>query len=345
MKAYVLAAGLGTRLAPLTHEVPKPLVEVLGTPLLHYALDHARRAGATRVVVNTHWLADVLEGQGPNVAGLDVVYSREAGEIQGTGGGVKRMAVLDPPGDGEPFLLLNADALIDLDTAGLVAAHAARKPTATLVLKRTPDQAKYGLIGTDDDERVRAFAGRVPYEGPPLFERMFCGVHLATAAVLARLPDGPSDINKVAYPPMITAGADVRGFDHRGYFCDVGTPERLLEANLLLLSGRERLAHADPFARFGGEAAARRYVHKTAHVDGATLLAPVLVDEGAVIEPGAVVGPYAVVGKRARVAAGARLSRAVVMAGALVAAGDSDGIIGGVRCRIDVDPSAVAPFA
>lgn len=343
MKAYVLAAGLGTRLAPLTHERPKPLVEVLGVPLLHWALDHVRRAGCASCVVNVHWLADAIEAQGPRVRGLDVVYSREDGDILGTGGGLKQMAALDPPAPDEDFLLLNADALLDLDVAGLIAAHRRRRPLATLVLKRTDDQAKYGTIGTDDEDRVRAFAGRVPYDGPPLRERMFCGVHVATPPLLAALPDGVSDVNKAGYPPLLTRGADVRGFDHAGYFCDVGTADRLLEANLLLLSGRARFAFAEPFARFRN-AEPGRYVHPTARTDGARLVPPFLVDEDAVVAPGAVVGPFAVVGRGARIEAGATVARAVVQSRARVAAGTHDGVIVGEGSRLVVDAATVGAF-
>lgn len=339
--AMILAAGLGTRLRPLTHERPKPLVEVLGTPLLHFALRHALAAGARRVAINTHHLpAAIEEALGPSFEGVPLTYSHEP-VILGTGGGVRQMAER-LGGVSSRFLLLNADALVDVDTRAMVARHEERRPTATLALKDVPGKERFGLLGTDDDDRVRTFAGRTRYAGPVAKERMFCGVHVIEPALLERLPLGEeSCINRVGYPPLLDEGGLVIGFDVPGYFCDVGTPERLLEANLLLLSGRVRLSHLDPFARFVTEG--DRHLAKGARVEpGATLEGPVVVDEGAVIEAGARVAPLAVIGKGCRVGAGAVVERAVLQSGAEVGAteGVRDSVLG-PTCRMDVAPAVV----
>lgn len=335
--AMILAAGLGTRLRPLTDERPKPLVEVLGTPLVCFSLEHARRAGARKVALNTHHLHPAVErALGERYGELELVYSYEP-EILGTGGGAKGMreALGRPSG---PSLLLNADALLDVDTAAMAKLHEERRPIATLALKETPDQHRYGVLGTDEDDRVRSFAGRTAYQGPVARERMFCGVHVLEPAVLEALPEGFSGINVEGYPKLIDEGHSVLAFDVPGYFCDVGTPERLLEANLLLLGGRERLVHLDPFARFPSTET-RRYVHERAEVAaGAELIGPVLVDEGAVIEAGARVGPFAVVGKGCRVERGAVLERVVLQSGASASGEVRDAVLS-PTCRMDVDPA------
>lgn len=343
--AMILAAGLGTRLSPLTNERPKPLVEVLGTPLVHFALEHARRAGARRVALNSHHLHPALqEHLGERYSDLELVYSHEP-VILGTGGGAREMRAALGDLEG-PTLLLNADALLDIDTAAMARLHEERRPLATLALKDAPDKARYGLLGTDDDDRVRTFVGRTAYEGPLKQERMFCGVHVLEGALLDALPaEGFACINKEGYPKLLDAGAVVVGFDVPGYFCDVGTPERLLEANLLLLSGQERLSHADPFARFTKRGDA--YVHPSAEIsDSAVLTGPVLVDEGAVLEAGARVGPLAVIGKGCVLGAGASVSRAVLQSGARVAAGEVvTDVILSPTTRMPVDPAVAAAVA
>ncbi|MFZ9889553.1 MAG: nucleotidyltransferase family protein, partial [Myxococcota bacterium] len=135
-RAMILAAGLGTRLAPLTLERPKPLVEVLGTPLVHFALEHARRAGAKRVALNTHHLYPALEeALGTRYRDVELVYSHEP-VLRGTGGGALGMRDALGGLDG-PTLLLNADALIDLDIEAMVAHHRSSGPLATLALQDT----------------------------------------------------------------------------------------------------------------------------------------------------------------------------------------------------------------
>lgn len=338
----ILAAGLGTRLRPLTDERPKPLVEVLGTPLVCFSLEHARRAGARRVALNTHHLYPAIErALGERFGDIELVFSYEP-EILGTGGGAKQMReVLG--GLSGPALLLNADALLDVDTAAMAQLHEERRPLATLALKDAPDKHRYGVLGTDEEDRVRAFAGRNAYRGPVARERMFCGVHVLEPAVLDALPDGFSGINDEGYPKLLDAGHTLVAFDVSGYFCDVGTPERLLEANLLLLGGKERLVHLDPFARFPATST-RVYVHERVRVaSGATLIGPVLIDEDAVVEAGARVGPFAVVGKGCRVERGAVVERAVLQSGATASGEVRDAILA-PTCRMDVDP-AVAEAA
>jgi NDP-sugar pyrophosphorylase family protein len=342
--AMILAAGLGTRLRPLTEERPKPLVEVLGTPLIHVALEHARRAGAPRVAINTHHLHPAVEERlGPRFGDMELIYSHEP-VILGTGGGVWQMGQKLKPLRGT-FMLLNADALVDVDAAAMAAQHGAaqgaeRAPLATLALKDTPDKARFGLIGTDDDDVVKTFAGRTAYDGPVARERMFCGVHFLEPRVLDWLPPAQeSCINRVGYPRILDEGHAVHSFDVPGYFCDVGTPERLLEASLLLLSGRVKLQHVDLLSRFAEESGC--YLAPGAKVEpGAKLIAPAVIDEGAVIEAGAVVGPHAVVGKDCRVGAGANLSRAILQSGTEISGGEVlEDVIASPSCRMAVDPS------
>lgn len=318
-RAMILAAGLGTRLAPLTLERPKPLVEVLGTPLVHFALEHARRAGARRVALNTHHLHPALEqALGTHYEGMDLVYSYEP-VLLGTGGGALGMRDALGALDG-PTLLLNADALIDLDVEAMVALHDERRPLATLALQDAPEKERYGLLGTDEEGHIRSFAGRTVYKGPVVQERMFCGVHLFEPAVLDVLPkSGESCINREGYPRLLDEGARLAAFDVTGYFCDVGTKERLLDANLSLLRGDTVLHHLDPFARFRQEG--RIFIHPGARVSPeAKLVGPVLVDEDAVIEDGARVGPEVVVGRSCHIGAKAAVTRSVLQSRSVVPA-------------------------
>lgn len=346
--AYVLAAGLGTRLRPLTLERPKPLVEVCGTPLLVHTLRLLSRAGIRAVGVNSHWLhPQIPAALGDHFEGMRIVTTHEP-EVLGTGGGLRGLAAALPAPAGERVLVMNADALIDLDVSALLTAP--DDALATLLLKEDPDTRKFGAIGTDADERITTFAGRIAPRGPVVRERMFCGVHLVHPRAFEVLPPvtleegvvrGPlSGINDEGYPRWLEQGALLRGLDYVGTFCDVGTPERLLEANLAVLSGVWSSKHLQPFTGLV-ERAGRVFVSPAARVHpGARFVGPALVEAGAEIGEGAELG-FAVVGKRSRVAAGARVTGAVLQSDATLAGDAADTLVSST-CQMAVDPAVAA---
>ncbi len=349
-KAWILAAGLGTRLRPLTDERPKPLVEVCGRPLIVHTLQLLADAGVRDVAFNSHWLHPALPqalGSHIDVDGVRLTLrSTYEPTALGTGGGLRGLSHVLP--STERVIVANADALIDLDVTGLIsAAHDA--DLATLVLKEVPDQQRYGVIGTDQDERVVTFANRVDPLGDVVHERMFCGWHHMNPRALSALPDVVVDdttspptitgvescINKEGYPSFLREGAVLRGFAHDGLFFDVGNAERLWEANRLLLTGEVTLTHLRPFSRFI-EREHRVFVHPGARIDdGATLIGPCVVDDGAVVERGARVGPVAVIGPRVVVRTGVAVREAVVQSGAVVDV-DAVRVHVSAMCRIEL---------
>jgi mannose-1-phosphate guanylyltransferase len=317
-RAMVLAAGLGTRLRPITDERPKPLVEVLGTTLLEYAMQNAVRAGARVIALNTHHLPDLVAREAQRIGralSVEVNVSHEP-VILGTGGGIKKMRTLLPDDDG-PILVANADALIDLDVESLIATHARHRPISTLVLKETADQEKYGVIGTDETGRVRDFVGRVPVIGSVVKKGMFCGVHLLEEEVLDALTfEREMCINKEAYPRLLVEDRPVHAFFHDGEFWDVGTAARLIDANLSLLDGRARFRFLD--AGGAAPATSARRIHTGAQHAGAVLREPVLLAEGAFVDEGATVGPGVVVGRGVKIGKRAQVTHSVLLEGARV---------------------------
>lgn len=324
--AYVLAAGLGTRLRPLTSVRCKPLVEVCGAPLIAFTLRLLEDAGVTRVGINSHWLHPQLPSTlGATWGAMSLTFTHEP-EVLGTGGGLKGLVKALPPPPGERVLVMNADALIDLDVKALV--RAADDALATLVLQETPDVHKYGAIGTDEQDRITGFAKKLDPIGPVVRERMFCGVHLVDPRAFDVLPDVTVDeknvargklsgINDDAYPHFMKQGETLRAFDlaKGATFCDVGTPERLLEANLAVLDGTWPSTHLRPFAKLE-ERPGRVFVSPDAKIEG-TLVGPVLVAAGARVERGAQV-ERSVIGAGAVVGAAARVRDSVLQSGAHV---------------------------
>lgn len=272
----VLCAGLGTRLRPLTDELPKPLVPIAGVPLVIRTLQQLRAAGVQRVVVNLHHLGARIQealGGGERL-GLAVEYRVEEPEILGTGGGVRNALAFF--GD-EPFLLVNGDVVIDADFAALFAAHVGSGAAATILVREVPDATRWGAIEVDEGGWVRRMLSEGP-EQAGLRATMFTGVHVIDPVRVGPLLPREGCIVRSAYRALVPRG-EVHAVLHDGRFFDVGTPGRYLDANLAI-------------------AGARAVVDPAAHVAAGVRLDRVVVWAGARVdadEHDAIVTPFATV--------------------------------------------------
>jgi len=321
----VLAAGLGTRLRPLTALVPKPAAPVAGLPLVQYALARLRAAGARRAVVNAHHLAggmDAVARRAAAAAGVSLDVSAEP-VIAGTGGALREARrLLD---GAEVIVLWNGDVLFDVDLPAVVASHRASGALSTMVLAPMPPGATYATVDVDGGMAVRRIAGHGP-GGEGLVPLHFTGVHVLSAALLDHVPAQPfaCDVNRHVYPPLLGAGR-VRAVVAAGYWNDLGTPSRYLQANLDVLSGAAPVAlpGADPLAGLR-ELAPRVLAGPGAAVDpAATVEGPALLLDGVVVEAGARVGPGVVLGRGCRVGRGASLARVVGWEGTAIRPGET----------------------
>ena len=230
----ILAAGEGTRLRPLTETVPKALVEVAGRPLIDYAIEAVARCGIEEVVINLYHLGErirehVGDGRG---FGVHVSYSEE-NTLLGSGGGIRHARRL--LGEGT-FVTLNADTIIDIDLAPVLRLHVGKGAAATMVLRKDPRMAEYGLIYIDRDSRVGRFlkhvrAGVVE----PLEPYMFTGVQILEPTVFAHMPSrGAFSITEITYPSMLASGEPIFGYPFEGPWLTVGTPDELAYARRVM---------------------------------------------------------------------------------------------------------------
>jgi len=219
----VLAAGLGTRLRPLTNDRPKALVDVGGRPLITYNLALLRHFGITDVVVNLHYHGDALRaalGDGREL-GLTIAYSPED-PLLDTGGGIKHAEALL---GGDEFLVLNSDTIIDLPLDQVIASHRSTGAIATLVLRRDPEQVRYGEIEVDRRQRIRRFLGRPWVVNEPLAAYMFAGVHVVSPEIFRFMPKaGAFSMTRDTYPAVLAAGAGLYGFPFAGFWRVIDTP-------------------------------------------------------------------------------------------------------------------------
>jgi len=250
MKAMVLAAGLGTRLRPLTDAVPKTLLPIAGRPLIVWNLLLLRQHGITEAIINLHHLGHLIEkevGDGSRF-GMRLAYSREP-VILGTGGGIKQAEAFF---GGDPFLVLNGDTLLELDLGDVVGFHARRGALATMVVREDPEVDRWGVVEVDDQQRVLSINGRGRAEADSSVRRarrMFAGVHVMDSRLLRHVPLGLESSIIEAYVGEIARGERILGYGMERYWSDVGTPDRYAqaqrdaEAGLINLDGRMRPLH------------------------------------------------------------------------------------------------------
>ena len=240
MKAMILAAGLGTRLRPLTDTTPKPLLPVAGTPMIVWNLLLLKRHGIRDVVINLHHLGAMIPqalGDG-SAFGMRIIYSHEP-VILGTGGGIKQA---EPHFHGEPVLILNGDTLFELDLGALMDFHREQQAAATLVLRQDPEAARWGLVEVTDHAEVVRITGRGLSERTATAARMFAGIHILRPRLLRYLPIGKECSIIDAYVQGIQDGERVMGYDFDGFWSDVGTPERYAQVERDAAAGRLSLS-------------------------------------------------------------------------------------------------------
>jgi NDP-sugar pyrophosphorylase family protein len=227
MRAMILAAGLGTRLRPLTNDRPKALVEINGRTLLEINLARLRDAGVTDVIVNTHHFADKIEAHlTRRDYGMRVEISRED-VLLDTGGGLKKAAwFFLEQGSDEPFLLHNVDVLSDIDFARMLQLHRERSALATLAVQDRPSSRR---LVFDRELRLIARENQTSASGSQAFA--FCGIHVISPAILPLMQeDGAFSIVDVY--TRLAQQERILGFRADEYhWRDVGTLEAIRAAN------------------------------------------------------------------------------------------------------------------
>ena len=229
MKAVILAAGVGSRLRPLTDTCPKPMLPIAGRPLLARTLDWLRANGVAEAALNLHHLPDVVRaglGDGSEW-GMTLRYSYEP-ELLGSAGALRTIAERFPGWLGQTFALIYGDMLCDIDLVGLLAAHQSDRAMLTLALKRTATPHTQGMIELDPAGRVRRFVEKpADWRGGDLAN---AGVYLCEPAMLAAIPPGFSDFGHDIIPTLLATGATVYGRLTPGYLLDIGTPAAYAQA-------------------------------------------------------------------------------------------------------------------
>lgn len=305
LTAVVLAGGEGTRLRPLTNDLPKPILPVANRPFFEYMLDHLRESGVTRVIMALGYRAEpLIESFGDGGAyGLMIDYVVEEKSL-GTSGAVRALL----PELKETFLVLNGDCVTEIDIAAMVEQHVERREYATLAVHTVDDPSRYGVVVIDGIGYVNRFVEKPPGPRFPA-HTVNSGVYALEPEMFNFIGDGFSMFEKDLFPTALMSGVELGTFPWDGYFMDMGTPESFLQLNRDVLTG------AAPTRRPLTEPATAPMIHASARVDG-----PINRGDGVTVGANArVIGPV-VLGDGVIIGDTAHVEDSVILAGAYIGA-------------------------
>jgi mannose-1-phosphate guanylyltransferase/mannose-1-phosphate guanylyltransferase/phosphomannomutase len=315
----VLAAGLGTRLRPITFDRPKPMVPVLNRPVMEHILRLLARHGFTETIANLHWFPDLITerfGDG-SACGVSLSYSHEEA-LLGTSGGVRNVADFL----GDDFLIISGDALTDIDLTAMREFHASHDGIATLATKRVEDTTQFGVAITDSEGRIGGFQEK-PQPSEALSDLANCGIYMfrkeifdffpapgTSKAAKPGDPDGFADWAMDVFPKLLAEDVPFYSHEIDAYWNDIGNLVELREGNVDALTGAVRVEQVGEMVD-GFRNGAR--MDEEPDLDG-----PVLLGPGCEIGDDVRIDGPSVIGDGARIGAGSRLRDVIVLPDAQV---------------------------
>jgi mannose-1-phosphate guanylyltransferase/phosphomannomutase len=313
MKAVIMAGGEGTRLRPLTSNLPKPMMPLANKPMMEHIIDLLRRHGFDEVVVTLAFMPDAIRnhfGDGSEY-GVHIQYATEETPL-GTAGSVRNAAdALD-----ERFLVISGDVLTDIDLSEVVAFHEEKGALATIGLIPVENPLEFGIVITNEDGSVERFLEK-PSWGQVFSDTINTGIFVLEPAVFDHIADDRAvDFSSEVFPALLTAGLPLYGAVADGYWEDVGTLEAYVSAHKDILDQKVEV-DVPGFEVSGGVWVAEgAEVHPDAVIEG-----PAVIGDNARVEAGARLGEYAVLGSNVKVRSGARIHRSIVQDNAYLGEG------------------------
>lgn len=310
MKAMVLAAGLGTRLKPITFGIPKPMVPVIDRPCMAHLLSLVAKHGFTDAVANLHYYPDTIRdyfGDG-SAFGVNLEYNFEP-ELLGTAGGVRAVQQSLTEG-GEPFLIISGDALTDIDLTKLIERHKSAGGVATLTVKRVEDTREYGVVLHDADGRITGFQEK-PDPEEALSDLGNCGIYVFSPEIFDYFPESEFvDWANDVFPTLLAN--DIPFFIHEidDYWNDVGSLRELREGTFDALTGALDLGIDGTGSSEGVYSATAGALESAELVEG-----PVWVGRGVEIGEGAKLQGPVVIGDGAKIGSGSAVRDSIIFPG------------------------------
>lgn len=327
MKGMIMAAGVGSRLMPLTSDIPKPMVPMANRPLMENTVHLLYEHGFRDLIANLHYHSSVISEYFKDGSdyGVRMEFSLEE-ELMGTAGGVKRCEwFLD-----EPFVVVSGDALTDVNLGALMDAHKKNGALATIALKEVDEVEQFGVVVTDEEGRIKRFQEK-PRAEEALSRTANTGIYVFDPEIFRYIPEEQFyDFGKQVFPALVKMGAPFYGVEVGGYWCDIGSLETYRQAHIDCLKGNVSLCSP---ATIPGERDGHVLVGpgvqigKNVELRGCVTLGPgVVLQDGVSIED-SIIWDQALIGEGSRLCDSIIGSQAVIKeesrldAGAVIASG------------------------
>ena len=291
MKAIILAGGEGTRLRPLTCNIPKAMVPVLNRPFLEHLINYLKEYNIIDIILAMGQLPEQIQNYFGDGSGFDVrlTYSVENFPM-GTAGAVKIVEKLL----GESFIVFNGDIFTALDLTAMMNFHREKNPIATIALTPVEDPTIYGVVETDGQSRVRHFTEK-PRWSEVTTNMINAGVYVLEPDILGYVASNSFfSFEHDVFPPLLEEGRAIYGYPFESYWIDIGTPEKYFRLN------RDRLLRyiGDKDVKLEGES----FVHPSAQIEGPAIIGEsCFIDRDSVIKGPAIIGPGCQIGQGATV--------------------------------------------
>ena len=320
MKTIIMAGGEGTRLRPVSLNIPKPMVKLFDRPVLEHTLNLLKRNRIQEACLTLRFLPQTITnhfGDG-SAYGIKLLHQVETTPL-GTAGGV---AACEDFIAGDHVLILSGDAVCDFDLQQCVDFHFNRDADATIVLYAHPEPLEYGLVMTSSSGRVERFIEKPPWN--QVFTNLInTGIYILSPRALAAIPRGRSyDFGRDLFPKLLEQGAAVYGVTAEGYWCDIGSPEAYLQSGLDVLDGHLTL-------ELGVEQRGQTLWTHAPLPPGVAVLGPCYIGKNVVLEPGVKLGPHAIIGENSHIAEGTTVTRSMVNGATIGQGARLDGAIVG----------------
>jgi mannose-1-phosphate guanylyltransferase len=329
----VLAAGLGTRLRPITYAIPKPMAPVLNRPVMEHIVRLLARHGFTEAIANLHWFPETIQdhfGDG-SALGIELSYSHET-KLLGTSGGVRNAAGFL----GDSFLVISGDALTDIDLGSMREFHESHDGVASLATKRVADTTQFGVAITGGDGRIQGFQEK-PDPAEALSDLANCGIYMFRAEIFDFFPGpgaskagGPDDPAEFAdwamdvFPALLENDVPFYSHEIEAYWNDIGNLDELRQGNLDALHGEVEVDPGTPEIADG--------IRSATPLGGTEVEAPALIGADVKLGEGVRIQGPAIVGDGCRIGDGAWIRDSILLAGTEVPA--QAALIGGIAGRV-----------
>ncbi|HTU37763.1 MAG TPA: sugar phosphate nucleotidyltransferase [Acidimicrobiales bacterium] len=304
MKAVIMAGGEGTRLRPQTSNLPKPMLPLVGRPMMEHIVALLRRHGITEIVVTVAFLPNAIRsyfGDGSEL-GVQMVYATEESPL-GTAGSVRNAREQLT----ERFLVISGDVLTDIDLTEVIAFHDKNHALATIALSAVENPLEFGIVITREDGTIERFLEK-PGWGQVFSDTINTGIYVLEPEILDRIPEGkPVDFSSEVFPEVLEDGEPLYGYVADGYWEDVGTTAAYLQAHEDILDGKVDVDVS------GFELRPGIWVGRDSSIDPSVRIdSPAFIGENCTVDRDVVVGAYATIGANTQVAERAELQRSVI---------------------------------